>query len=82
MQFARTSTSGEEQFDAAVDGSTGTFVARGNAGKGIPPGHYTVTVTVGAFGMDSGKDGKPLHKQDVDIPDTGATDLVIEIRGK
>jgi len=106
MQFVRTTTKGEETFNGAVDGNTGSFEALGVTGKGIPPGKYTVTVFAGAYGAESERpsggggggappvagggssgetfsmQGRPVHKQDVDIPDAGTTDLVIDIKGK
>ena len=57
VKFSRAGTGGEEDFDIAVDGNSGTFEAIGKAGKGVPPGHYKLSVYAGAFGADPGKKG-------------------------
>src|SRR5206468_6318521 len=108
VKLTRTGGSGEEDFDVGVDGNTGTFEAIGKAGKGVPPGHYKLSVYAGAFGANAGAGkgggggppkggppiggapsiggtgdmlGKPIHTQDIEVPDAGVTDLVIDIKG-
>lgn len=111
VKLSRTGTSGEEDYDVGVDGNTGTFEALGKGGKGVPPGHYKLSVYAGAYGSGLGKgdtsgggppkggppmaggdapsiggpsdmSGRPIHTQEIDVPDSGLTDLVVDIKGK
>lgn len=60
VKFIRGDEAGQRldsQFFASVNAEEGTFEIPGNNGKGIPPGKYLVTVSVGAAGgtKDDGK---------------------------
>ncbi len=57
-----------EEFGSNVDAESGKFEAVGAAGTGIPPGKYTVSVYLGAYGSDDAPKGKPGA---TGIPPTG-----------
>jgi len=74
----------KEVFPATVNPADATFTVPGLDGKGVPPGKYRVSVSLGAFGTpDKFKDvfGPTKSPLTCDVPLTGKT-IVIDVGTK